>query len=1769
MVHMKKITSLYIALGVLLVAVVTGALYLYTNIFSDTEEATPTITNRSATPIITTTDDLFSLTAEKRDAIGVELDSTFTLKSKEAIDADTIMAHLAVSPMISYKVESSDSNTFSIIPQEQLNSNTVYTFELTTQADETAKKREYSWAYQTKDIFKITGTIPADRATRVPLNTGIEITFSYDSYVNYEQFIEITPSVTGTFEQYRKTLVFLPDTLQPSTIYTVTVKPGLPINGSDETLGEQHTFRFETAPENENEGSLQFENQFYEYPVAEAPVLTMHEYDTGLSELEVNVWAFNSFTEFTDAVSSTNSVPYWAYYARRNNPYPTDSLELQTSFTAEIQTSDYMEYIEFPDSLPVGQYLVDVAYEQGGTALRAQAFLQSTNVVASFEGSGSTSLIWAHDVAQSIPVANGTIAFSGDQSFSATTDTNGVSTFSTPAILTNAEEDYVPDQTNFFTIQSGAQMLLIPVAQHYEYSWWFSSNYSNEYWSYLYTNRNLYLPTDSVKFWGVAKKRTGSSPASVTVNLETTNYYVESYGDETIASQKVPISEFGTFEGALEYSNLNPGTYTVSVIADGTKIATSYINVQTYTKPPYKIEVTTPRLAIFEGENAVFNITTAFFDGTPVAELELEYTGTFGTGIIKTDTNGTAQVTLATSYTNSGYYPNYSYFSAHPTQSEITEMYSDANIYTFGPHYEIDMTSEESGSISGNVHGITLDSMNAGSSDFLWEYEGDPIPNAQVNLTIYHKYYEQIETGTRYDFINKKTYKTYRYDLHEDIVNETTVASDESGIFNLPFEAQEDWQYKVTANVTDTDGRIATATTYISNGRSLYYGYMEGYDSYHITTDKSELEDSSGVYRIGETVTATFNKNDSILEPASNGALLFFKDHNGIFDVEQSSSPITSFSFSESYVPNLYLYGIYFDGRSYHLTPAARIAFDKSERQLDISAVPDKDDYLPGETATLSITVVDSNGKPVVAEVNVSAIDEALAAIQWDDGLSTLDTLYQFIGPSLKLSYSTHKDSLEAMAEGGGCFTGETMILMADGSRKQISDIIAGERIATLNGADNHGLADDRVTSVRKHTISHYITINGFLDVTPEHIVNINREWRPAGTAKIGDTLLDENGREVVIDTIEDHHMPAVVYNLATETYHTFIADGVYVHNEKGGGREDFQDVAFFGSTVTNEQGSASVQVNLPDNITSWVTTVQAVAKDLSAAGEKTSLIVTQPFFVDISLAEEYLTADQPTIKLRAFGRTLEAGDQVAYDVSFPETEFDSIQINGTSFMPAEFSLPDFTEGTRSVRVHARSGEYEDTVTKTVDILSTHLTERTVRHYLADEALTIEDTAGQDATLTFTNKERGQYYNLLRGLRWFHGDRLDQKLARHYSQVLLNTYFAESSAPETLTFSDFQSYEGGIKILPYASPEVLFTAKALELAPDLFDANAARGYLYGILNTRNSTASEIAYALFGLANIGEPVITDITSFLATESLNPELKLYLARGLANLGAGEYAGSILNELLSTYGEETELYTRLMLGEIQDDMTEYAYQAAILATEISSPQAEKLFAYANANWAQFQLNTIEQLTYLTKTLPLLSGEPVSFEYTIGGKKNAISLMGNETFTTTLNPTELQDIGFANIVGDVGLIMEYVSPVNLADAATDSYLSIGREYSVEGTVTESFAQNDIIKVLINPAADALAIDRDYTVIDYLPAGLKLLTNINAYDIDYEHGLRYPYEVNGQAVKFWTGKSSQPFYYYAATIGTGTFTAEPPVYQGLVVPESKTYGIQQTVTIE
>lgn len=141
----------------------------------------------------------------------------------------------------------------------------------------------------------------------------------------------------------------------------------------------------------------------------------------------------------------------------------------------------------------------------------------------------------------------------------------------------------------------------------------------------------------------------------------------------------------------------------------------------------------------------------------------------------------------------------------------------------------------------------------------------------------------------------------------------------------------------------------------------------------------------------------------------------------------------------------------------------------------------------------------------------------------------------------------------------GGCFTAGTLIMMADGTGKAISAIKLGDTVMSF---DRDGdLVPNQVTATFQHASEPVLLLNGKTRVTPVHRMLAKPKWfaesgraayefLPMSELSVGDLLMDADGREVAIESIEPVGR-ANVFNLTVANNHTYLADNLRVHNSK------------------------------------------------------------------------------------------------------------------------------------------------------------------------------------------------------------------------------------------------------------------------------------------------------------------------------------------------------------------------------------------------------------------------------------------------------------------------------------------------------------------------------------------------------------------------------------------------------------------------------------------
>lgn len=144
----------------------------------------------------------------------------------------------------------------------------------------------------------------------------------------------------------------------------------------------------------------------------------------------------------------------------------------------------------------------------------------------------------------------------------------------------------------------------------------------------------------------------------------------------------------------------------------------------------------------------------------------------------------------------------------------------------------------------------------------------------------------------------------------------------------------------------------------------------------------------------------------------------------------------------------------------------------------------------------------------------------------------------------------------------GGCLVYGTLITMADGSIKQVQDVVAGDKLLSLTDSESFyadgtfELAESVVTELNKFEEEKIVDINdGELvsSIYHIHVVKSGEGWTTmkADLLVVGDILIDINGEEFEITSLEIKDEPQTVYQISLDTQHLYFANEILTHNIK------------------------------------------------------------------------------------------------------------------------------------------------------------------------------------------------------------------------------------------------------------------------------------------------------------------------------------------------------------------------------------------------------------------------------------------------------------------------------------------------------------------------------------------------------------------------------------------------------------------------------------------
>jgi hypothetical protein len=1047
--------------------------------------------------------DAFSVVAEKRSQDGVDTTTAFMVSSTVPVSVEDLRQHLIIVPADPADIDAVVPSAVNIVdlgnglfraqPESQLSPGKVYRVVIQAaveKEDGTRQGRDFSWAVQTRNVFRAISSVPADRSSYVPVNTGIEFELNQQNWEDPTAYFGIEPAVGGKFEAHGRTLVFVPEKpLAYGQLYSVTLKKGFRLQGSDNSLGEDYLIRFETQSQEQARQGADAEkpivypavdyNQFVVNKEAALPLNWWNR--SGEVEPQVEVVGFNLTQDESQAyLAKLDSIPDFAVIARGRDENFVEFTKRQAfSLTATPESNDYYGYkLRLPDKLPVGNYLVRLKTQ--GSEKFTWTFVDVTRALTYAIADDKALLIWAMNAETERPLADLPVAYGNT---SARTGADGIARLPVPEILTATD---TASGGVAVKLGNGELSSVIWLRNEGRYWGYYRQNTSNdETIAYVYHDRPIYKTTDKLVAYGMARDRASDRSADkMTLELTKAGYFWDWFTRQEKVYRRVVLSpdEYGFFGAEMDWDRLAPGNYQLRVVRGSETVASHNFEVKDYVKPAYGIDIVLDKRQVYAGDELSGEVSVRFYDGTPVAEMELRANlngPQSDQQTLKTDSNGLARFAFRTKSWDCD--PNAEWLHCPSSQSlgvevvpvEGEEAQISGSIYA--TVWRGRASLESYASVKGDTATIRFTAhkvdLRQGQDIDSGSVLSEPLRGSQVTGRIIEEYWVQTQTGTNYDYVTKQTYPVFKYDRRRRDVGSVNLTTDAAGKASQEFAIPSSTaSYRVIASIKDENGVSDYAVAYFASQRYSGSSYEPGEaskDTNYYFRPPQEREEKPG-YDVGEKVSLSYYQGQDRLQTAQTPVFLYVKAHVGLKDAKVTDQPTYEFDFSQELIPNVSVRGILFrDGGFYVRDYSVGINLEKQGMSVSISA--DNASYAPGSRAKLNVSFRDSDGKPVPnVRLALGIVDESVyaAANNQTGGGDPLYSLYAWVSDGVVLESVSHMaNPEEALMRGGAEMGGGG----GDQVRRNFKDTAAFFNVVS----DANGQADltvdlpDNITSWR------------------------------------------------------------------------------------------------------------------------------------------------------------------------------------------------------------------------------------------------------------------------------------------------------------------------------------------------------------------------------------------------------------------------------------------------------------------------------------------------------------------------------------------------------------------------------------------------------------------------------------------------------------------------------------------------------------------------------
>jgi len=829
---------------------------------------------------------------------------------------------------------------------------------------------------------------------------------------------------------------------------------------------------------------------------------------------------------------------------------------------------------------------------------------------------------------------------------------------------------------------------------------WYGGRYDSEYnamKTFALTDRPVYRPDQVMKFkFWVSQAKYDQADKSPYAGKSFPIHIYNPKG-EKIFEKTYTADEYGGIDGEyLLPKDATLGVYSVQIPHQnyGNHSGSTTFRVEEYKKPEFEVKVIAPTEPVMLGEKIQATIKANYYFGAPVTDAKVKYR------IMRTGYSATWYPVNRWDWFygpgywwygyDYGWYPGwYNWGCARPRPIWWQGFYRNT------PQPELVAEIETQIGADGTVK-VDIDTALAKV------IQGDTDHKYEITAEVTDKFRRTI-TGAGTVLVARKPFKVYvsvdrghyrvgdvirtnisaqtlsnqpvpgngklkllkiSYNIAGDKVTpiETEVQqwalnTNAQGATTLQIKASEAGQYRLSYSLDDLKGHT-------EEGGYLFTIRGDAVDNNQYRFNDIELIQDKREYKPGETVNLQINTN----QPNST-VLLFTRPTNGIYQ-EPKVLHLTGQSTTEQILvtqddmPNFFVEAVTICNGTV-FSESREIAVPPVKSSIDVAVTPNLDKYKPGETATVKIKLTDPDGKPVVGTTAVTMYDKSLEYISGGSNVPDIKDFYW----KWRRSHSQRNET--NLTRGG-------YNIFLDNEKR--IDILGtfGYTVADDEGATGGG----RGMYAREKSRSGGIAMPGVMAELPM-VTTSTKPLAFASAGPMGNVMNMFRG-----GGIPNGVMPTI--------------------------RKDFADSAFWAPSVkTDANGEATIEIKMPENLTTWKTKVWAMSSG-TAVGEGSAEIVTSKnviirleaprFFVQkdevvLSAVVHNYLSNKKTVKvvLEAEGGCLvPMGAFVTADAKVYPPQSQTIEIEPNSDKRVDWRVSVTQPGEATIRMKAITDEESD-----------------------------------------------------------------------------------------------------------------------------------------------------------------------------------------------------------------------------------------------------------------------------------------------------------------------------------------------------------------------------------------------------------------------------------------------------------------------------------------